>query len=403
MFWGAFSQASATTSRTNPIDIRGLSKYTQSITRSERDDLLAHGPDRERCRPGPDYTMFTMRTLKSPPSDFVLARFPSLGTDMTSNRSLVGSRSFSPDMASSPIVVVLGKGRPLLGAAVPPRTHSRASYLYTFTELAALVQTAPFHHAPPLSFPSESSHRHHTCLQHPYRNLPRPKLQRPFKSYHSAKRLSKRRMFTTQSPRPIRKLQAAWHRLGMYWYATPSHLHRDPSSCRSTATLFGNDNTTTCSSKVTGVAHIGTCYNTSWGRYRVDGCDRPGQVELRPISINTTATASAAPAATSAVSASHRSARIITGGLVGGLCACAVVAGIVYVVLLRRRRDVEVGQYSHEAPDASLTELSPGGTKLELYAQIVRSHELEVAPVELEWKVVWAAELDSGDVGRGKW
>jgi hypothetical protein len=64
---------------------------------------------------------------------------------------------------------------------------------------------------------------------------------------------------------------------------------------------------------------------------------------------------------------------------------------------------VGVVQHSHEAPDASITELSLGEAKLELYAQVVRSCELEVAPAELEWKVVSAAELDGGDVGKGKW
>jgi hypothetical protein len=93
----------------------------------------------------------------------------------------------------------------------------------------------------------------------------------------------------------------------------------------------------------------------------------------------------------------------MVGGLVGGLCAGAIVAGVAYIVLRRWRKDVKVVHDSHEAPDASLTELSPGEAKSELYAQVVRLHELEVAPVELEWKAVSAAELYGGDVDKGKW
>lgn len=57
---------------------------------------------------------------------------------------------------------------------------------------------------------------------------------------------------------------------------------------------------------------------------------------------------------------------------------------------------------SHEAPDAGLTELSPGEAKLELYAQVVRPQELGVNPVELEWKVISSAELHGGDIDQVK-
>jgi hypothetical protein len=66
--------------------------------------------------------------------------------------------------------------------------------------------------------------------------------------------------------------------------------------------------------------------------------------------------------------------------------------------------DVGVAQYSHEAPDASLTELSLGEAKLELYAHVVRLYELEVAPSELEWNCMVAIfkRANGEDSGRVK-
>ncbi|KAF1946587.1 hypothetical protein EJ02DRAFT_335488 [Clathrospora elynae] len=152
------------------------------------------------------------------------------------------------------------------------------------------------------------------------------------------------------------------------------------------ATIYGTDDTpyTPCSSTTLQFANIGQCYNTSFVYYSIDACTPPSQLSSPSPSVQATS--------------KRTNTGAIAGGVVGGVCGLAFVAGVIFLVLRRsRKRRQHQPAALHEAPESTPTELPPGDVKHELYSP-------EAAPQEMGRNSVHipAAELQGDDVsGQG--
>lgn len=167
-------------------------------------------------------------------------------------------------------------------------------------------------------------------------------------------------------------------------------------------TLYGKDSDpdSPCSSQVLlEVDRVATCYNASWIYYSIDFCDPP-EDDVRTSSTSTIASATSIASASSTISSTasvapqasrKKRTGAIAGSVVGGVCALAIVAALVFLYI--RRSQAHQRRAWENAPITPLTELSPGDGKHEIYTHQLRPQEIGrnsafVDPVELHAEAI---------------
>ncbi|KAJ9132069.1 hypothetical protein NKR23_g11428 [Pleurostoma richardsiae] len=122
-------------------------------------------------------------------------------------------------------------------------------------------------------------------------------------------------------------------------------------------TLYGaNTDSDPCSAVVLDIASLGTCYNTSWQYYSIDGCTMPSLVP-------TTSAVNPLPTSDTGRSSNSTNLGAIVGGVVGGVAfVAAIIAGAVFSLWLRPRRKGKHVAEAAAAAEAAFT-VPPAGDK----------------------------------------
>ncbi|KAF2646545.1 hypothetical protein P280DRAFT_387981 [Massarina eburnea CBS 473.64] len=139
-------------------------------------------------------------------------------------------------------------------------------------------------------------------------------------------------------------------------------------------TLYGeNEGPLSCSSSLKIVAQMGTCYNTSWVYYSIDGCLQPRSSSLilptstpipTPVSVPSSTISVASATATISEESEPRTNRTtgaIVGGITGSVASFAVIFGIVLCLRRRYQEKPLPAPPSHEhSNDSALMEAGRG-------------------------------------------